>query len=98
MTGYKVPKSLIEEKRCSTTADLIEAIEALGGEELDGWQTGVPNKIDVYLVCLREKGFSNYTYTTGVTFGDDCFSFCGISDPSKYDFIAYQKITPYKEG
>jgi len=94
MTGYKVPKSLIEEKRGSTTADLIEAIEALGEEELDGWQTGVPTEEGDYVVKTKAN-YTVLTYKDGLWWISD-----NVPIPPSIGYVrAYgQKITPYKEG
>ena len=90
MTGYKVPKSLIEEKRASTTADLIESIESLGEEELNGWQRGLPLEDGLYIVAYTWAKNINYAIAT-------CSN--GQAYCPHYKFvIAHQKITPYKEG
>lgn len=62
------------------------------------WHTEEPTEdSDIYLVCLREKGGSAYTYTVGCTLGGTWLTFAGIDNPTKYNVVAWQKIEPFKE-
>ena len=124
MRGYRVPTSLIndlknkanfmrncgDEENAKRVLNTVEAIEALGEEDLDSeWHTGVPAVEEVeegnqycYALCLWYDGWWLSDYLFRANHEEGCFE----TDPkdkakySKFKFspeLAYRKITPYKE-
>ena len=69
-------------------------VEALGEEELDGWQTGVPTEEGDYVVKTKAN-YTVLTYKDGLWWISD-----NVPIPPSIGYVrAYgQKITPYEES